>query len=417
MDKEKIIAETIEKYEQFVNPAVARLFRFMGLATVEWQAEGSVIRDIDGKEYIDCLGGYGVFSLGHRHPKVVAAVKDQLDRMPLASKVLFDKPLADLSALLAAVTPGDLTYSFVVNSGTEAVEGALKLARIHTGRPKFVATAGAFHGKTIGALTATGRDLFRAPFQPLLAGFSHVPFGDAAALEAAVDDQTAAVIIEPIQGEGGIIVPPDDYLPAARRACDRHGAVLICDEVQTGLGRTGAMFAVDHCRVVPDIITTAKALGGGVMPIGAFTARPHLWEKYISAPFLHTTTFGGNPLACAAAVAAINVVREEDLPAKAAATGGYFLGALRRLAGEYPEVIRAARGRGLMIGLELTKEGIGGLLMSELINRGVLVAYTLNNPKVIRIEPPLTIAGDQVDYVLEAFKQAVATAQDMIDDL
>ncbi len=417
MDKEQVIAETIAKYEQFINPAVARLFRFMGLATVEWEAEGDIIRDIDGKEYIDCLGGYGVFSLGHRHPKVVAAVKEQLDKMPLSSKVLFDKPLADLSALLADITPGDLTYSFVGNSGTEAVEGALKLARIHTGRPNFVATTGAFHGKTIGALTATGRDLFRAPFQPLLAGFSHIPFGDAAALEAAVDEQTAAVILEPIQGEGGIIVPPDDYLPAARRICDRTGAVLICDEVQTGLGRTGVMFASDHQRVVPDIIATAKALGGGVMPIGAFTARPPLWEKYIIAPFLHTTTFGGNPLACVAAVAAITVLREEDLPARAAATGGYLIAALRSLAAAYPEVIREVRGRGLMIGLELTKEGIGGLLMSELINRGVLVAYTLNNPKVIRIEPPLAISREHVDYVLDAFKQAVATAQDMIEDL
>ncbi|HWQ61240.1 MAG TPA: aminotransferase class III-fold pyridoxal phosphate-dependent enzyme [Negativicutes bacterium] len=417
MDKEKIIAETIAKYEQFINPAVARLFRFMGLSTVEWEAEGSIIRDIDGKEYIDCLGGYGVFSLGHRHPKVVAAVKAQLDKMPLSSKVLFDKPLADLSALLAEITPGDLTYSFVGNSGTEAVEGAIKLARIHTGRPNFVATTGAFHGKTLGSLTATGRDLFRTPFQPLLAGFSHVPFGDAAVLEAAVDEQTAAVIIEPIQGEGGIIVPPEDYLPAARRICDRYGAVLICDEVQTGLGRTGAMFAADHQHVVPDIITTAKALGGGVMPVGAFTARPPLWEKYITAPFLHTTTFGGNPLACAAAIAAIGVLREEDLPARAAATGGYFLDVLRRLAAAYPEVVREVRGRGLMIGLELTKEGVGGLLMSELINRGVLVAYTLNNPKVIRIEPPLAISREHVDYVLDAFKQAVMAAQDMIEDL
>ncbi len=417
MDKEKIIAETIAKYEQFINPAVARLFRFMGLATVEWQAEGSIIRDIDGKEYIDCLGGYGVFSLGHRHPKVVAAVKEQLDLMPLSSKVLFDKPLADLSEAMAAITPGDLCYSFVGNSGTEAVEGALKLARIHTGRPKFVATAGAFHGKTLGALTATGRELFREPFQPLLSGFIHVPFGDAAALEAAVDKQTAAVILEPVQGEGGIIVPPDDYLPAARRLCDRYGALLICDEVQTGLGRTGAMFAVDHSGVVPDIICTAKALGGGVMPVGAFTARPHVWDKYITAPFLHTTTFGGNPLACAAANAAIAVIREENLPARAADTGAYFIAALRALAASYPQVIREVRGRGLMIGLELTKEGIGGLLMSELINRGVLVAYTLNNPKVIRIEPPLAISREHVDYVLDALKQAVAAAQDMIEDL
>ena len=417
VDKSRIIAETIEKYEKFINPAVAKLFRFMGLATVEWEAQGSIIRDIDGKEYIDCLGGYGVFSLGHRHPRVVAAVKKQLDMMPLSSKVLFDKPMADLAALLADITPGDLCYSFIGNSGAEAVEGALKLARIHTGRAKVVATGGAFHGKTLGALSATGRDLFREPFQPLLAGFVHVPFGDAAALAAAVDDDTAAVILEPIQGEGGIIVPPDDYLPAARRLCDEKGAVLVCDEVQTGLGRTGAMFAVDHHGVVPDIITTAKALGGGVMPVGAFTARPALWEKYIAAPFLHTSTFGGNPLACAAAIAAITVVREEKLVERAAETGAYFLAGLGRLAAAYPDVIREVRGRGLMIGIELSKEGVGGLLMSELINRGILVAYTLNNPKVIRVEPPLAISRAHVDQVLDAFSHAVATAQDMIEDL
>lgn len=417
MDKQQIVSETIGKYEKFINPAMARLFRFMGLATVEWEAQGSIITDIDGKEYIDCLGGYGVFSLGHRHPKVIEAVKKQLDLMPLSSKVLFDKPMADLAALLAEITPGDLCYSFMVNSGTEAVEGALKLARIHTGRLGIVATVNAFHGKTFGALSATGRELFRQPFQPLLSGFSHVPFGDIAAMAAAVDDNTAAVIIEPIQGEGGIIVPPDDYLPAVRQICDRHGALLICDEVQTGLGRTGKMFAVDHYGVVPDILTTAKALGGGVMPIGAFTARPAVWENYITAPFLHTTTFGGNPLACAAAVAAIEVLRAEGLVARAADTGAYMLAGLKQLAQDYPDVIREVRGRGLMIGLDLVKEGIGGLLMSELINRGILAAYTLNNPKVIRVEPPLIISRDQVDQVLEAIAAGVATAHDMIEDL
>lgn len=417
MDKQQIVSETIGKYEKFINPAVARLFRFMGLSTVEWEAQGSIITDIDGKEYIDCLGGYGVFSLGHRHPKVIEAVKKQLDRMPLSSKVLFDKPMADLAALLAEITPGDLCYSFMVNSGTEAVEGALKLARIYTGRLGIVATVNAFHGKTYGALSATGRELFRQPFQPLLSGFSHVPFGDTAAMAAAVDDNTAAVIIEPIQGEGGIIVPPDDYLPAVRQICDRHGALLICDEVQTGLGRTGKMFAVDHYGVVPDILTTAKALGGGVMPIGAFTARPAVWENYITAPFLHTTTFGGNPLACAAAVATIEVLRAEGLVARAADTGAYMLGGLKQLAQDYPDVIREVRGRGLMIGLDLVKEGIGGLLMSELINRGILAAYTLNNPKVIRVEPPLIISRDQADRVLEAFAAGVAIAHDMIEDL
>ncbi|WP_094602673.1 Putrescine aminotransferase [Sporomusa silvacetica DSM 10669] len=416
-NKEQMISETINKYEQYINPAMAKLFRFMGLSTIEWEAEGTIIKDIGGKEYIDCLGGYGVFSLGHRHPKVVEAVKRQLDFMPLSSKVLFDKPMADLAELLAEITPGDLQYSFIVNSGTEAVEGSLKLARVHTGRSKFVATTNSFHGKTLGSLSATGREMFREPFQPLLAGFSHVPFGDIDALTQVVDKETAAVIIEPIQGEGGIIVPPDTYLPAVREICDKTGALLICDEVQTGLGRTGKMFAVEHYSVVPDIITTAKALGGGVMPIGAFTARPKVWDKYITSPFLHTSTFGGNPLACAAAIAAVSVIREEGLLRRAEQSGHYFMGKLTELAKAYPEVIAQVRGKGLMIGIELTKEGIGGLIMSEMIDKGVLIAYTLNNPKVMRIEPPLIIEQEQIDYVLTALSSALAKAQDMLEDL
>lgn len=417
MEREMVISDTIAKYETYINPSVARLFRFMGLSTIEWQAAGSIIRDIDGKEYIDCLGGYGVFSLGHRHPEVVDAVKQQLDMMPMSSKILLDKPMADLAQMLAEITPGDLQYSFFGNSGTEAVEGALKLARLHTGRKKIVATVNSFHGKTMGALSATGRELFREPFLPLIEGFMHVPFGDKAALAQAVDESTAAVILEPIQGEGGIIVPPDDYLQAARELCDKHGALLICDEVQTGLGRTGKMFACEHSGIVPDIIATAKALGGGVMPIGAFTARPFVWDKLIDSPFLHTSTFGGNPLACAAACAAIRVLKREKLSERAATIGGRFLGLLCELAEEYPQVIKEVRGKGLMIGIELTKEGIGGMLMSELINGGVLVAYTLNNPKVIRIEPPLVITDEQVDAVMRVLRQGVSTAQEMIEDL
>lgn len=416
MDKTLIVSETIEKYEKYINPSVARLFRFMGLATIEWEAEGTIIRDIDGKEYIDCLGGYGVFSLGHRSPKVVEAVKHQLDTMPLSSKVLFDKPMADLAEMLAKVTPGDLQYSFFVNSGAEAVEGALKLARVHTGRHKVISTINSFHGKTLGALTATGRDMFREPFQPLLTGFSHVPFNDIEALKQEIDHNTAAVIIEPVQGEGGIIVPTDNYLPAVRQLCDEYGTLLICDEVQTGLGRTGKMFAVDHYNVVPDIITMAKALGGGVMPIGAFTAKADVWEKYITSPFLHTSTFGGNPLACAAAIAAIQVIKEEKLVARAAKEGAYFIEGLKKIQASYGDVIKEVRGKGLMIGIELTKEGIGGLMMSELVNNGVLVAYTLNNPKVIRIEPPLIISRDQIDIVLKVVAAAVEKAHEMIED-
>jgi putrescine aminotransferase len=414
---EHIINDTIEKYEQYINPAMAKLFRYMGLSTVEWEAEGNIIRDIDGKEYIDCLGGYGVFSLGHRHPKVIEAVKKQLDFMPLSSKVLFNKPMADLSTLLAEITPGELQYSFIGNSGTEAVEGALKLARIHTGRTKIISTVNSFHGKTLGALSATGRDLFRDPFKPLLDGFQHIPFNDITSVKQAMNSEIAAVIVEPIQGEGGIIVPTDDYLPSLRNLCDENGALLICDEVQTGLGRTGKMFASEHYKVVPDIITTAKALGGGVMPIGAFTAKPAIWEQYITSPFLHTSTFGGNPLACVAAIAAIHVLRDEDLVNKSAVTGVYFLAKLKNLQQAFPDVIREVRGKGLMIGIELTKEGIGGLLISELVNNGVLAAYTLNNPKVIRIEPPLLITKELIDVVLKVLHDAVEMAHDMIEDL
>jgi putrescine aminotransferase len=414
---EHIISDTIEKYEQHINPAMAKLFRYMGLSTVEWVAEGNIIHDIDGKEYIDCLGGYGVFSLGHRHPKVIEAVKKQLDFMPLSSKVLFNKPMADLSALLAEITPGELQYSFIGNSGTEAVEGALKLARIHTGRTKIISTVNSFHGKTLGALSATGRDLFRDPFKPLLDGFEHIPFNDIHAIKQAMNSEIAAVIVEPIQGEGGIIVPSDDYLPTLRNLCNENGTLLICDEVQTGLGRTGKMFASEHYKVVPDIITTAKALGGGVMPIGAFTAKPAIWEKYITSPFLHTSTFGGNPLACVAAIAAIHVLRDEDLVNKSAATGAYLLDKLKNLQQVFPDVIKEVRGKGLMIGIELTKEGIGGLLISELVNNGVLAAYTLNNPKVIRMEPPLLITKELVDIVLKVLHDAVEMAHDMIEDL
>lgn len=417
MEKERVVEETIEKYEKYINPAVARLFRFMGLSAIEQQADGVVITDNDGKEYIDCLGGYGVFSLGHRHPRVVEAVKAQIDSMPMSSKVLFNKPMADLAEIMAKITPGDLQYSFFGNSGTEAVEGALKLARAHTGRNKIISTVNSFHGKTLGALSATGRDLFRDPFQPLLSGFTHAPFGDAAAIAEIIDRDTAAVIVEPIQGEGGIIVPPDEYLPYLRQLCDRHGALLICDEVQTGLGRTGKMFACDHYGITPDIITTAKALGGGVMPIGAFTARPQIFAEYITSPFLHTSTFGGNPLACAAAVETITVIHEENLVEKAAVKGQYFMERLTAVADQFPGVIREVRGKGLMIGVELTKEGIGGLLMSELINKGVLVAYTLNNPKVIRIEPPLIISEEAIDQVMVAFAYAIEQAYEMLEDL
>ncbi|SHJ91813.1 putrescine aminotransferase [Anaerobranca californiensis DSM 14826] len=411
------LEKTLYNYETYVNPAMARLFRFMGLATIEEKAEGIYIIDNNGKKYIDCIGGYGSINLGHCNREVIDACKEQMDKMPLSSKVLINSKLAELCALLGEITPEGLQYSFICNSGAEAVEGALKLAKIATGKSEIIATKGGFHGKTLGSLSATGRELFRKPFEPLLPGFKHVPFGDLKAIEEAITPDTAAVIIEIIQGEGGVIVPPEGYIVGLRELCTQKGVLLIVDEVQTGMGRTGKMFACEHFNITPDILCLAKALGGGVMPIGAFISTEKLWEKFIEAPLLHTSTFGGNPLACTAAIKTIEILKRDNIVEKVWEKGQYFINRLLKLQEKYPNVIKEVRGMGLLIGLEFSKEGIGGMLMSEVIDRGLLVAYTLNNEKIIRIEPPLIITKEEIDKVVEILDEAFATVAMFVEEL
>lgn len=396
-----------KNYQAYINPSVVRLLEFMGMDAVEVRGEGIYLYDSAGKKYIDCLGGYGTFAFGHRHPRIVEAVKNQLDKLPLSGKVFLNQALSNAARHLAMITPQGLRYSFWCNSGTEAVEGALKTARLVTRRKRFVAMKGGFHGKTFGSLSVSGRDLYRTPFAPLLDEVIHIPFGDVDALERVMDKTIAGVIVEPIQGEGGVIIPPCGYLRDIRTLCDKYGALMIADEVQTGMGRTGRAFAVEREDVVPDILVLAKALGGGVMPCGAFIATEDVWRPYFDYPFLHTSTFGGNPLACIAADMAMTVLTEEGLAENAANMGEYLLKRLRGLMAEYPDLICDARGRGLLVGLELPSESQAGLLMSELVKRGVIVAYTLNNPTIIRLEPPLIIQRDEVDMVIERLEDAL----------
>ncbi|QNO13472.1 acetylornithine/succinylornithine family transaminase [Alkalicella caledoniensis] len=411
------LEKTLESYEQYVNPAMARLFRFMGLATIEETAEGIYITDNTGKKYIDCLGGYGSINLGHSNKEIVEACKQQMDKMPLSSKILINSKLAELCEKLAEITPEGLKYSFICNSGTEAVEGALKVAKIATGKPEIIATKGGFHGKSLGALSATGRELFRTPFEPLLPGFKHVPFGDIDAMKNAITENTAAIIIEIIQGEGGVILPPEGYIQNLRDLCTEKGVLLIVDEVQTGMARTGKMFASEHYNIKPDIMCLAKALGGGVMPIGAVIATEELWEKYIEAPLLHTSTFGGNPLACTAALKTIEIIQRDNLVEKTAEKGQYLLNRLTQLQEKYPTVIKEVRGKGLLIGIEFCKEGLGGMLMSEAIDKGLLVAYTLNNEKIFRIEPPLIITKEEIDEVISILDTCFGTVAMFAEDL
>lgn len=405
------------QFKAHINEGLFALVAFMGLDEAEVEAEGWLVRDSKGREFIDCLGGYGVFNFGHRHPRITAAVEAQLRRQPLSSKLLMSPPAIMLAEKLAQLTPGRLQKCFFANSGTEAVEGALKIARLATGRKKIIYMSRAFHGKTLGSLSATDREKHRAPFDPLLGQFSVVPFGDADALKAAVDEDTCAVIFEPVQGEGGIFPAPEGFLAAAREACDKSGALLIFDEVQTGMGRTGRNFACEWDGVAPDIMCLAKALGGGVMPIGAVIGTPEVWKNFEENPLVHTSTFGGNPLACAAALAACDVLVEERLAENALARGAEMLAGLTEIGREFPELVNCIRGRGLMIGIDFKSGDIAELFIAMMIELGVFVAFALNKPDIIRIEPPLTITSDVVAEVLSRIRTACAHIQGIMNEL
>ncbi|MGE6375181.1 putrescine aminotransferase [Peribacillus muralis] len=420
-DAQWITKETVENFRNHVNPGFLEYRKTVTkdtqFAAVEWSDQGSCFTDVNGKKYIDCLGGFGIYNVGHRNPKVVKAVTDQLQRQALHSQDLLDPLRAMLAKILADITPGDLKYSFFTNSGTESVEAALKLAKMYSDRFTIISTTKSFHGKSLGSLSATAKGMFRKPFIPLIPGVRHVAFGDVDMMRktfescALVGEDVAAVLLEPIQGEGGVILPPQDYLKQVRALCDEYDALLILDEVQTGMGRTGKMFASELYDVVPDIICLAKAFGGGVMPAGAVVANEKVFKSWFDNPFMHTTTFGGNPLACAAAIATIDVLLEEKLPERAAEVGEYFLNGLREAASEHKDKVLEIRGQGLMIGIEFHKDEVGYEFSKALFDKGILVAGTLINSKTIRIEPSLTIQLDEVDTVINAFKEVLPTLQ------
>jgi putrescine aminotransferase len=405
----KIATETTENFANHVNKGFLEYRKSVTnsgeFASAEWFGEGSIMCDSMNREFIDVLGGFGIYSPGIRHPKIIAAVKAQLDRSPAYSQEMLDPLRAHLAKVISLLTPGNIQYGFFANSGTEAVEGAMKLAKLFTGKSGFVSMIKGFHGKTLGALSLMGKSDFREPLLPLLDGVRHVPFGNADAVEqalesaAAVGDGIAAVVAEPIQGEAGAIVPPDEFWPRLRELCDHYGVLLIADEVQTGFGRTGEIFGVDHWQVTPDIMCLGKALGGGVVPMSGFFSNADVWKCMEPNPFMHTTTTGGNPLACAAALAHIQVMLEEDLPRQSAEKGKYVITKLEELKEKFPHILSIVRGKGLLIGMEFPTDEIGYQVASGLFTRKVLTAGTLTNSKNIRFEPALTISYELLDEV------------------
>ncbi|HVU66200.1 MAG TPA: putrescine aminotransferase [Ktedonobacteraceae bacterium] len=416
-ETEWLIETTVNNFAQYYNSGFIEYRKSVAeagdYAAVEWTGSGATFRDVLGREYIDCLGGFGLFNLGWAHPKVVGAVQAQLQKSPLPTQELLDPLRGMLAHLLAEITPGDIQYSFFVSSGTEAIEGAMKLAKLYTRKNGFIAAVRGFHGKTAGSLSLTGKAAFRRPALTPQNNIFHVPYGDADAVEQQlriareVGNDIAAVVMEPVQGEAGAIAPPDDFWPRLRQICDEYEVLLIADEVQTGMGRTGKLWGVEHWQVVPDIIAAAKALGGGVMPVGAFMSTPKIWSVMNSNPFIHTSTTGGNPLACAAAIAAINVTLEEHIPEQAAEKGEYFIQQLKGIAQRNGDIYTDITGKGLLIGQHFMNDELGYAVASGLFKRGVLISGTLNNSRVIRIEPPLVITREEIDVVLNRLEDTL----------
>jgi len=365
------------------------------------RGQGASLFDVDGVEYLDCSSGHGVANLGHAHPKIAEALYKQASTLVTLFESFPNDQRATLMEKITALVPG-LDRVFFCNSGTEAVEAAFKFARISTGRKNFIAANRAFHGRTFGSLSATFNKKYREGFEPLLPGVSHVSYNNIEALEKAVNEETAAVILEVVQGEGGVYPASLEYIQAARRICDERGALLIVDEIQTGFGRTGKMFAVQHYGVTPDLLTCAKSLAGGV-PMGAVLIGANIKNL---VPGVHGSTFGGNPLSCAAANAAMDVILGEDLPGQAAAKGAYLMEKLKKI--ESPN-IREVRGVGLMIGIEM-KQKVTPYIKTLQEKKIIALNAGLT---VIRLLPPLVITYEQIDHLVEVLTEVlIQTADD-----
>jgi acetylornithine/succinyldiaminopimelate/putrescine aminotransferase len=370
------------------------------------RAAGATVWDRRGRAFLDLLAGMGVANVGHTHPEVVAAVRAQAERHlhVMVYGEFVQAPQVDLATRLAALLPAPLSVVYFTNSGAEAIEGALKTARKHTGRRGFVAFEGGFHGDTWGALSIGGNPVYRAPFEPLLPHTTLLPFGEPAAL-AAIDGDTAAVVIEPVQAEGGVRIPPPGYLTALRRRCSETGALLVFDEVVTAFGRTGRLFGFEHSGVVPDLLVLAKALGGG-LPLGAFVGSAEVMRTLShDPPLAHVTTFGGHPLSCAAGMAALEVLLRDDLPGRAARLGATMQHGLRALVGRGG--LMDVRGLGMLIGLEFEEPAACARAAERAFAQGLILNWTLHRDTVIRLAPPLVLGDAEADDALARLASAL----------
>ncbi|HSK57044.1 MAG TPA: aspartate aminotransferase family protein [Jiangellales bacterium] len=413
--------DAVRWYGQAISRTEAAQARTFGDTGAFVRADGAVLTDDRGDEYLDCLAGFGAVNLGHNHPELVEAMELVAGRPEYVQ--VWPSPLVPALALsLTRIAPGDLDRVFLCNSGTEAVEAAIKLVRGSSDRIGLLSTDGAFHGKTMGSLSVSGREVYRRPFGPLVPGCDRVPFGDLEALEQALRTRAyGGFFVEPVQGEAGVVLPPEGYLRGAEELCRATGTLLVVDEVQTGIGRTGTMFACDREGVSPDVLCLAKGLGGGLVPIGACLARREVWDAVYgtrATAGLHSSTFAGGTRVCAVALKTLEVVLRDRLPERADAVGTRLLERLRNIATRH-QLVDEVRGRGLLIGLQLASPRLGtglareyaGAVVAALLwqEHRIVTINTLNNPNVVRVEPPLVLTDEQADRVADAV-EAVARA-------
>ncbi len=404
----EIKKQALDDYSRYVNPQKARVLKNAGLDIIEGKREGAAVWDITGKKYIDCITSAGSFNVGRRNPEIIAALKQALDEYDLGVFLLCSKPKADLAKRLAEITPGDLQYVMYGSGGGEANDFAIKLARGYTMKNEVISTIKAYHGHTGFSLAAIGREEYRKPFGAMVPGYKHVPYNNLSAMEEAITEDTACVIIEPVQGEGGIYPASDDYMKGLRKICDDHEVLLIFDEIQTGFGRTGKMFCCEYSGVVPDIMTVAKSLGGSIYPISATIYRGELGDFVMTHAFTHLSTFGGSDLGCIVGLAVIDYITKHKLPEHAAKMGERFQKGFDELLKKYPELLTEVRRKGLMMGLQYTNDSIGPRMSYQLAQNGVMAIYTGNEPSVMRIMPSLVIEPDEVDFVIEAIDTSMA---------
>ncbi len=399
--KAKIIAD----FARYVSPGRVAVYQQMGADFVPGRRQGVWLWDVDdSRRLLNCRTSGGVFNLGHRPPRVVQAVKQALDELDVGDHMLMSEMRAVLAKRLAQLTPGDIQYTTFSPGGAEAIDVAIKLARGYTRRPNVISVRKGYHGHT-GFALAAGEDVFRSKFGPMPPGFFKVPFGDANALEEAVDEETAAVIVETIPATAGILIAPDDYFSRVRHICDRSGAVLILDEVQAGLGRTGRMWAIEEWGVVPDILVIGKGLSGGVYPMSATCHRPHLDAFFQENPFIHLSSFGGAALGCVAALAMLDHITAPGFVDHVRAMGERFAAGFADLKARHA-IVAEVRQRGLMIGFQVCDDRLGPLVMMALAANGVLAVFADYRPSTIQIMPPLIIQPDEVDFVLDALDRA-----------